>query len=218
MICSPSCLQTWSRGRLIFPRVSYTEVLRPRGMQVRAITSSRRRLTGHLEGLLHLLYSCVCMMFWRVFMRISYTCPAHLKFGLTVETWSTLVKLTGESIDWLDAHEYVYDVWLLVAYAATACALVQVSGVPLQSHGSPLTVLQYHTWARQQDPDAALKLRKLRDCVRRWERAISADHMSAKRKVGVLCNTSFTRLMRLSDGGNHIPSLRGHTRPAASPR
>lgn len=59
-------------------------------------------------------------------MRISYTCPAHLKFGLTAETWSALVQLTGESIDWLDAHEHMYDVWLLVAYAATSCALVQV--------------------------------------------------------------------------------------------
>lgn len=59
-------------------------------------------------------------------MRISYTCPAHLKFGLTVETWSALVQLTGESIDWLDAHERMYDVWFLVAYAATSCALVQV--------------------------------------------------------------------------------------------
>ncbi|KAL4077326.1 fungal-specific transcription factor domain-containing protein [Scleroderma yunnanense] len=122
--------------------------------------------TPQNAGLLHLLYSCVCMIFWRVFMRISYTCPTHLKFGLTVETWSTLVKLTGESIDWLDAHEHAYDVWLLVAYAATSCALVQ-----------------YHTWARRQDSDAALKLRKLRDCVRRWEGAISADHMSARRKT-----------------------------------
>ena len=77
-------------------------------------------------GLLHLLYSCVCMMFWRVFMRISYSCPLHLKFGLTVEQWSELIQLTSESIDWLDAHERVYDVWLLVAYAATCCALVQV--------------------------------------------------------------------------------------------
>ncbi|KAH7889628.1 fungal-specific transcription factor domain-containing protein [Phlebopus sp. FC_14] len=120
-------------------------------------------------GLLHLLYSCVCMIFWRVFMRISYTCPAHLKFGLTVERWSALVQLTGESIDWLDAHEDMYDVWLLVAYAATSCALVQ-----------------YHTWARRQDADAAAKLRKLRDCVRRWEGSISPDHMSARRKVRVL--------------------------------
>lgn len=59
-------------------------------------------------------------------MRISYTCPAHLKFGLTVEEWSKLVTLTGESIDWLEANERIYDVWLLVAYAATSCALVQV--------------------------------------------------------------------------------------------
>lgn len=78
-------------------------------------------------GLLHLLYSCVCMMFWRVFMRISYSCPLHLKFGLTVEQWSELVQMTSESIDWLDAHERVYDVWLLVAYAATCYALVQVT-------------------------------------------------------------------------------------------
>jgi hypothetical protein len=77
-------------------------------------------------GILHLFYSCVCMIFWRVFMRISYSCPDHLKFGLTVEQWSGLVQLTGESIDWLDKHERVYDVWLLVAYAATSCALVQV--------------------------------------------------------------------------------------------
>ncbi|KAG9318550.1 hypothetical protein JVU11DRAFT_642 [Chiua virens] len=122
--------------------------------------------TPQNAGLLHLLYSCVCMIFWRVFMRISYTCPAHLKFGLTVATWSALVRLTGESIDWLDAHERMYDVWLLVAYAATSCALVQ-----------------YHTWARRQDTEAAAKLRKLRDCVRRWEGSISPDHMSARRKA-----------------------------------
>ncbi|KAF8635521.1 hypothetical protein AX17_003906 [Amanita inopinata Kibby_2008] len=117
-------------------------------------------------GLLHLFYACVCMMFWRVFMRISYSCPAHLKFGLTVEKWTTLVELTGEAIDWLDANEKIYDIWLLVAYAATSCALVQ-----------------YHTWARRKDDAAAAKLRKLRDCVRRWEGSISPDHMSARRKT-----------------------------------
>ncbi|EIW84945.1 hypothetical protein CONPUDRAFT_162259 [Coniophora puteana RWD-64-598 SS2] len=117
-------------------------------------------------GLLHLFYSCVCMIFWRVFMRISYSCPAHLKFGLTVENWSNLVLLTGEAIDWLDKHENVYDSWLLVAYAATSCALVQ-----------------YHTWARRQDNEAAEKLCKLRDCIRRWESSISPDHMSARRKT-----------------------------------
>ncbi|KAG5635471.1 hypothetical protein H0H81_011112 [Sphagnurus paluster] len=77
--------------------------------------------------------------------------PDHLKFEgssshRNAEQWSKLVKLTGESIDWLDANDQIYDVWLLVAYAATSCALVQ-----------------YHTWARRKDDDAAAKLRKLRD-------------------------------------------------------
>ncbi|KDQ60931.1 hypothetical protein JAAARDRAFT_31927 [Jaapia argillacea MUCL 33604] len=122
--------------------------------------------TPRNAGVLHLLYSCVCMIFWRVFMRISYSCPTHLKFSLTVEQWTKLVKLTGEAIDWLDGHERLYDVWLLVAYATTSCALVQ-----------------YHTWARRKDPEAAAKLRKLRDCVRRWEKSLSPDHMSARRKT-----------------------------------
>ncbi len=60
-------------------------------------------------------------------MRISYSCPEHLKFAMTVERWTELVQITGEAIDWLDANERVYDVWMLVAYAATSCALVQVA-------------------------------------------------------------------------------------------
>ena len=77
-------------------------------------------------GLLFLFYCCVNMLFWRVFMRISYTCPEHLKFALTVEKWTQLVQLSSDAIDWLDAHERMYDVWLLVAYCATSCALVHV--------------------------------------------------------------------------------------------
>jgi hypothetical protein len=59
-------------------------------------------------------------------MRISYSCPEHLKFSLTVERWTSLVELTGAAIDWLDRNDKLYDVWMLVAYAATSCALVQV--------------------------------------------------------------------------------------------
>ncbi|GAW01366.1 acetamidase regulatory protein [Lentinula edodes] len=128
------------------------------------------RFTGpessRAAGLLYLLYVCVSMMFWRVFMRISYTCPEHLKFGLTVEQWSALVTSTGQAIDWLDANEKLYDVWLLVAYAAASCGFVQ-----------------YHTYVRRKDAEAEAKLRKLRDCVRRWEKSISPDHMSARRKT-----------------------------------
>ncbi|KAF9053044.1 fungal-specific transcription factor domain-containing protein [Panaeolus papilionaceus] len=122
--------------------------------------------SSNTAGLLHLLYSCVCMMFWRVFMRISYSCPEHLKFGLTVEQWTHLIKMTADAIDWLDANENIYDVWLLTAYAATSCALVQ-----------------YHTCIRRKDEEAQAKLRKLKDCVRRWEASISPDHMSARRKT-----------------------------------
>lgn len=87
------------------------------------------RTKAPLLGLLYLLYVCVSMMFWRVFMRISYSCPDHLKFGLTVKTWSTLVMNTGQAIDWLDANEKIYDVWLLVAYAAVSFSFVQVRAV-----------------------------------------------------------------------------------------
>jgi hypothetical protein len=59
-------------------------------------------------------------------MRISYLCPEHLKFALTIESWTNLVDMTGNAIDWLDRNDKVYDVWMLVAYAATSCALVQV--------------------------------------------------------------------------------------------
>ncbi|KAH9952103.1 fungal-specific transcription factor domain-containing protein [Amylocystis lapponica] len=122
--------------------------------------------TPQSAGMLFMMYACVNMIFWRVFMRISYTCPSHLKFALTVENWTALVNLTGEAIDWLDAHERMYDVWLLVAYCATSCALVQ-----------------YHTWARRRDSDAQARLKKLRDCVRKWEASLSPDHMSARRKT-----------------------------------
>ncbi|KAI9510216.1 fungal-specific transcription factor domain-containing protein [Russula earlei] len=117
-------------------------------------------------GVLFLLYCCVLMIFWRVFMRISYSCPEHLKFALTIESWSNLVELTGDAIDWLDLNDKLYDVWMLVAYAATSCALVQ-----------------YHTWARRQDQDAAMKLKRVRDCIRRWEKSLSPDHMSVRRKT-----------------------------------
>ena len=77
-------------------------------------------------GILFIFYAAVNMLFWRVFMRISYSCPALLKFCLTVEKWTELVQMTGDAIDWLDANDRIYDIWLLVAYCATSCALVQV--------------------------------------------------------------------------------------------
>ncbi|KAG8680757.1 hypothetical protein FRC09_017995, partial [Ceratobasidium sp. 395] len=113
-------------------------------------------------GLLHLFYTCVCMMFWRVFMRISYTCPAHLKFSLTVERMTDMVKMSREVIEWLarEENESVFDCWFMVGYAATAAALIQ-----------------YHAWARRKDPEAVIKLKILRDTIKRWEATLDPGHM-----------------------------------------
>lgn len=66
-------------------------------------------------------------MFWRVFARIQYTMPAHLEFAITVEAWTSLTVESARAIEWLDHHQELYDSWLIVAYALTSCALVQVS-------------------------------------------------------------------------------------------
>jgi hypothetical protein len=62
-------------------------------------------------------------------MRISYSCPAHLKFSLTVERMSVLVRMSTEVIEWLarEENERVFDCWYMVGYAGTAAALIQVS-------------------------------------------------------------------------------------------
>src|SRR5260370_31331477 len=89
-------------------------------------------------GLLHLFYACVCMMFWRVFMRISYQCPAHLKFGLNIKAWSKLVETSRDAIIWLDSHDRFFDTWFLVAYSLVSCALIQVSKESEFAHPSLL--------------------------------------------------------------------------------
>ena len=136
--------------------------------------------------MLHLLYTCVSVIFWRVFMKISFSCPSHLTFGATLETWTGLIEMTRGAIEWLDMHEDLFDVWLLVAYAATSCAIVQVRchGYQWLTWAALKSIdTQYNYWARRKDQESAAHLRKLRDCVRRWEGSLSPDHMSTRRKV-----------------------------------
>ncbi|CAE6420960.1 unnamed protein product [Rhizoctonia solani] len=124
-------------------------------------------------GLLHLYYACVCMMFWRVFMRISYACPAHLKFSLTVERMSDLVRMSRDVIDWLasEENERIFDCCYMVGYAATAAALIQ-----------------HHAWARRKDPEAVVKLRMLKDTIKRWEASVEPGHMPVRRKTAeIIC-------------------------------
>jgi hypothetical protein len=77
-------------------------------------------------GLLHLLYTCVHIAFWRVFLKFNFVAPPHITFGLTSDRWEQVVKMADESIEWLDRHDKLYDVWMLVSYAATSCALAEV--------------------------------------------------------------------------------------------
>ncbi|KAL0574331.1 hypothetical protein V5O48_007613, partial [Marasmius crinis-equi] len=133
--------------------------------------------TPLLPGLLNLFYVCTLKMFFRLFMRISYSLPPHINFGLTVEDWTKLVIDGNQAIDWLDTNERVYDVWLVVAYAAVSCGLIQ-----------------YHTYVRRKSPEAEAKLQKLRDCVGRWEKAISPDHMSARRKTAEVISLLYEAL------------------------
>ena len=128
------------------------------------------------------------MMFWRVFARIQYTVPSHLKFSLTVERWTELSARSAMVIDWFDEHETVYDSWLFVAYSITSCALIQVS--PFIPPGLLFVNYcgdQYHTWARRKDTDAQDSLRRLRDCVKRWDRVVEQGHMNTRRKVRFYC-------------------------------
>jgi hypothetical protein len=92
------------------------------------------------------------------------------------------MDMTRESIEWLSANEEIYDTWMIISYAATSCALVQVSRSPRVCDGV-LRKFQYHTWARRKDQRCLQTLKLLRDCVQRWEAALSPDSMSTRRKV-----------------------------------
>lgn len=72
-------------------------------------------------------HAALQFLFWRVFMRISYNCPPHLKFALDIKRWSQLYDWSKESIMWLDKNDDALDTLFVFAYTATNCALIQVS-------------------------------------------------------------------------------------------
>lgn len=78
-------------------------------------------------GILHIYYTALLFLFFRVFMRISYSLPPHLQFSLDVLTWTELVEDSRQAIEWLDRNDHALDTMFLVSYATTSVALVQVS-------------------------------------------------------------------------------------------
>lgn len=71
-------------------------------------------------------YTAINFLFFRVFMRISYQCPSHLKFSLDISSWSELFTWATEAIDWLERNDWVLDTSFIVSYSATSIALIQV--------------------------------------------------------------------------------------------
>ncbi|KAL9933440.1 hypothetical protein V8E36_007616 [Tilletia maclaganii] len=109
-------------------------------------------------GILHVAFACVQMLFWRVFLRISYICPAHLKFSLTIERMTLLIKWSREAILWVDRNDFYLDTLQLVSYSLVFCATVQ-----------------YHAWVRRGETEALEVLKTCRDCVNRFRRPGGED-------------------------------------------
>ncbi|KAK0567858.1 hypothetical protein OC844_000059 [Tilletia horrida] len=109
-------------------------------------------------GILHVAFACLQMLFWRVFLRISYICPTHLKFSLNIERMTLLITWSREAILWVDRNEFYLDTLQLVSYSLVFCATVQ-----------------YHAWVRRGETDALEVLRTCRDCVNRFKRPDSEE-------------------------------------------
>ncbi|WVQ63363.1 uncharacterized protein L199_001516 [Kwoniella botswanensis] len=120
----------------------------------------------HVAGLLHLGYTALQFLFWRVFMRITYSCPPHLTFCVKVSHWSKMIAWSRDALEWLDANDDALDTLFVFPYAATSCALIQ-----------------YHTWARRGDSVALDTLKLVKETATRWEHAVQPDQMSIRRKT-----------------------------------
>lgn len=114
-------------------------------------------------GLLHICHTAVGLVFWRVFARIQYTIPAHLKFAITVEAWTGLTVESARAIRWLEQpqNEKYYDSLMMVAYSLTSCALVQVCvSILVLPSFSPIVPLTLSICSTILGHDAVMRKRK----------------------------------------------------------
>lgn len=136
-------------------------------------------------GILHVGFACLMMLFFRVFMRISYICPTHLRFSLTIERMSELIQYSTEAIAWVDKNDFYLDTMQIVSYCLVSCATVQ-----------------YHAFIRRGDQNAQAQLKKLNNIMGRYRRenhepddigmrgkAASVISLLCDSAVGVYANT-----------------------------
>ncbi|EST08984.1 Zn(2)-C6 fungal-type DNA-binding domain protein [Kalmanozyma brasiliensis GHG001] len=129
-------------------------------------------------GILHVGFACLMMLFFRVFMRISYICPTHLKFSLTIERMSSLIQYSTEAIAWVDKNDFYLDTMQIVSYCLVSCATVQ-----------------YHAFVRRGDQNALLQLKKVNDIMGRYRRENhDADDVGMRGKaasvISLLCDSA----------------------------
>ncbi|GHJ88873.1 hypothetical protein NliqN6_5275 [Naganishia liquefaciens] len=117
-------------------------------------------------GMLHASFTALQFLMWRPFLRLQFTLPKHIKLAMNIATWSKLLRLSHEVIEWLERHEDALDTIYVFAYAISNCALIQ-----------------YHTWVRRREERSLKALETLRNIVQRWEAALQPDHMSIRRKT-----------------------------------
>ncbi|PWN51875.1 hypothetical protein IE53DRAFT_361230 [Violaceomyces palustris] len=146
-------------------------------------------------GILHIAFACLMMLFFRVFMRISYVCPTHLTFSLTIERMTSLIQYSTESIDWVDKNDYYLDTMQIVSYSMVFCATVQ-----------------YHAWVRRGEKSALALLKKGRDCVMRYERE---GHKDEERTVRAKTSEVITLLYEAASGVYAQSPCSGNLNPTA---
>jgi hypothetical protein len=146
-------------------------------------------------GILHLSHACIQMLFFRVFMRISYSCPQHLKFSLTIERMTSMVKWSRESIAWVDVSGDIYfDTMQFISYALVFCATIQ-----------------YHSWVRRGDEEGLKALAKLKEIFTRGRHQdAQKQDMSLRAKtaeiVSLLCEAAQGHWANTPSTGNLNPT------------
>ena len=120
-------------------------------------------------GILHLAHACLQNLFFRVFLRISYVCPTHLKFSMTIERMTMMLTWAKESIDWIGEHPYYFDTLGLISYSVVSCA-----------------ILMYHAHIRRGDEEALERLHKLRDYFQQASKAGDSADDSVRAKSGAV--------------------------------
>ncbi|WRT70727.1 uncharacterized protein IL334_007725 [Kwoniella shivajii] len=160
--------------------------------------------SSHVAALLHFGYTALQFLFWRLFTRITHSCPPHLTFSLELSHWSKMIKWSKDALEWLDVNDDALDTLFIFPYAATSCALIQ-----------------YHTWARRGDSDSLGALKLVKETATKWENTVQPDQMSIRRKTCETMTLLYEAALKTDPDSqeNHVPpKMPANPTPGVFPR